>query len=173
MGVEASVAYAGYLVWLAAGLGDFACHRRTDLPRTSGVAESVMHLLQIGVLGVAIVVGLAFELGPAIAWVLAGLVVVHSVLGYVDTRIAFGRKRVILPVEQHLHSVMDMAPVVALGWGVATSWPAAIAGSAVPVLRSPALPVEVWVAVLVPAALLCVLPALSEFVSARKANVGY
>ena len=48
MDTHALLAYCGYLLWLLAGTGDFACHRRTDLPRTSGVAESFAHLLQLG-----------------------------------------------------------------------------------------------------------------------------
>src|SRR4249919_3788771 len=115
MHTELWLAYCGYLIWLLAGLGDFICHRRTDLPHTSGVAESWTHLLQLTTLGGAIMIGLAFDMSAAIALVMCALVAAHAGIGYWDTRIAFRRRRVLLPIEQHIHSVLDMAPIVA--WG--------------------------------------------------------
>jgi hypothetical protein len=170
MHAEYWIAYSGYLVWLSAGLCDFICHRRTDLPHTSGVAESFAHLLQLGLLGTAIVVGLAFEPGRATICAMLVLVVAHAGVGYWDTRIAFQRRRVSLPIEQHIHSVLDMAPIIAFGWVVARSWPAAVNGDWHVALRMPALPASVWVAVLLPAALLCVLPAIAEFRAAVAAK---
>jgi hypothetical protein len=32
-------------VWIAAGLADWLCHRATDIERTAGPAESLLHLL--------------------------------------------------------------------------------------------------------------------------------
>ena len=54
--------YAGYLLWLLAGCVDFHCHRRTDLPHTSGVAESTTHLLELALLGAAVVAWLVFDI---------------------------------------------------------------------------------------------------------------
>jgi hypothetical protein len=166
MHTEAWLAYGGYLIWLSAGLGDFICHRRADLPHTSGVEESFTHLLQLATLGVAIMIGLAFEMSPTIAALMCVLVVTHAGIGYWDTRIAFRRRRVLLPIEQHFHSVLDMAPIVALGWLLAKSWPKVISEWQV-ALRLPALPIQIWVAVLTPAVILCVVPALLEFRAAR------
>ena len=171
MPTELWLAYCGYLVWLSAGLCDFLCHRRTDLPHTSGVAESVTHLLQLALLGAAIVVGLAFETGRATTLLLTVLVAAHALVGYIDTRIAFGRRRVILPVEQHIHSVLDMAPIIALAWLVIRSWPTAVQGDWGIAFRTPAVPLSVWVAVLLPAVVLCVLPAIVEFRAARAVRV--
>ena len=170
MHTELWLAYCGYLAWLSAGLCDFLCHRRTDLPHTSGVAESVTHLLQLVLLGAAIVVGLAFETGRATTLMLTALVAAHALVGYIDTRIAFGRRRVILPVEQHIHSVLDMAPIIALAWLVIRSWPAAVQGDWHIAWRTPAVPMVAWIAVLLPAVVLCVLPAIVEFRAARAAS---
>jgi hypothetical protein len=52
--------YLGYLVWLFAGLGDFLCHRRTDLPHTSGLTKSALHLPQLATIGAGVVLMLAF-----------------------------------------------------------------------------------------------------------------
>ena len=167
---ELLLAYCGYLIWLAAGLGDFICHWRTDLPHTSGVAESFTHLLQLALLAVAVVLAIAFEVGPGSALLLLALVIAHAVVGYIDSQIAFRTRRMVRPVEQHLHSVLDMAPVVGFAWLLITTWPAAIdAGWAVQP-RRPALPFEVWLAMLAPPVVLCVAPALLEFRAAWAAR---
>ena len=166
MDLSLRIAYALYIAWLVAGTCDFLCHRRTDLPRTSGVAESITHLLQLTVLAIAIVVGLAFRIGPAVALLLLALVATHAIVGYVDTRIAFVRGRVISPIEQHLHSVLDMAPIVSLMTLVGATWPAAVSGGAHMTLRDPALSGATWLAILLPAGVLCVVPALLEFKAA-------
>lgn len=170
MPTELWLAYGGYLVWLTAGLADFVCHWRTDLPHTSGVAESATHLIQLALLGLAVVLGVAFEIGPSIALSMLALVIAHAIVGYVDTRIAFARRRVVRPVEQHIHSVLDMAPLIAFAWIVISTWPAATSGSWQWEPRRPALPIGVWLAVLAPPALLSVGPALLEYRAAWAAR---
>jgi hypothetical protein len=157
----ALLAYVAYLVWLLAGLCDFACHRHTDLPRTSGLAESRLHLLQLALIGGGIVLALAFAASAALAATLCLVAFAHAVTGYLDTRSAFP-KRAILPVEQHVHSVLDMAPLIALFLWLVVNWPAITDGGGFH-LRQPALPPAIWLATLAPAALLCVLPAALEF----------
>ena len=168
MPLELRLAFLAYLAWLVVGLGDFLCHWRTDLPHTSGVAESTTHLLQLVLLAIAVALGLAFEVNLAVALLLLGLVIAHAAVGYWDTRIAFRRRRVLLPIEQHIHSVLDMAPMIGFAWLVISAWPAAADGWALQA-RQPALPIVVWIAFLLPPAVLCVLPALLEFRAAWKA----
>ncbi|NUO75868.1 MAG: hypothetical protein HOQ32_07625 [Lysobacter sp.] len=151
-----SAIYAVYLIWLLAGGLDFACHRRTDLASTSGLRESALHLLQLALMGGGIVLWLALPIGRALLAVLVVVVAAHAVLGYLDTRQAYGR-RDIRPFEQHLHSVLDIAPVAALCWVAVTT-----AGGADDERITP-LPVRTWAAVLVPAVALCVIPACLEF----------
>lgn len=163
------LAWLGLVAWLLAGTLDFACHRRTDLPHTSGLPESTLHLLQLGLVGAAIILGMLFELSSALIAALALLVLLHAVVGYADTRQAFPR-RPILPFEQHVHSVLDMAPWIGLGVAVASTWPSALAGDWSVALRRPALPPLVWSMVLVPAALLAWWPALLEWRAAWRAR---
>lgn len=160
------LAYAGYLVWLTAGALDFACHRRTDLPHTSGVGESALHLVQLALCGGAIAIGMVFAVERTIALILALLVAAHAVTGYLDTQQAYPR-RAIRPFEQHVHSVLDMAPPIALGLVVACAWPLQGGGIA---LRDPPLPWWAWAMVLLPALALCGWPALVEFRDAWRAR---
>ena len=167
---ELCLGYCAYLVWLGAGLGDFLCHWRTDLPHTSGVAESITHLLQLALLAIAVILALAFEVGPGSALLLLALVMAHALVGYIDTAIAFRTRRMVRPVEQHLHSVLDMAPVVGFAWLLITTWPAATDAGWALQSRQPVLPVEAWLAMLVPPVVLCVVPALLEFRAAWAAR---
>lgn len=164
------IAYAFYLTWLVAGFTDFMLHRRTDLPHTSGLHESAFHLLQLALIGAALASCLLFEMGRSVAVLLVALVSLHAVCGYLDTRWAF-RRRMLSPMEQHIHSVLDMAPIVGLAWVTAATWPAAITGGWNVTPRQPALDPGVWFAVLLPALLLCVVPAALEFRAAWKARV--
>lgn len=151
--------YLGYLVWLLAGTADFICRRRTDLPHTSGLRESSLHLLQLGLMGMGLTMALAFALTRAVLAVLALLVLVHAVVGYLDTRSAYGRRE-LRPVEQHVHSVLDMAPIAGLAIAVFVYADLSQGGWR---WREPALGAPVWAAIIGPALLLCVAPALLEF----------
>jgi hypothetical protein len=151
--------WLGYAIWLLAGLADFHCHRRAGLTGTSGVAEARLHLLQIGLLGVATVLVLAFRPGLGLTGVVAILVVAHAIVAYFDTRTAYG-VRPITPFEQHVHSILDLAPWIALGV-LATRRVDEGMGLGLS-LRTPALPAALWLAVLLPSAMCCALPAALE-----------
>jgi hypothetical protein len=170
MTTELRIAGAAYLAWLACGLCDFIAHWRTDLPHTSGFAESATHLVQLAMLGVAVVIVLGFEPGQGSAMLLLLLVLAHAAVGYVDTRIAFAAPRVLSPFEQHVHSVLDMAPVVALGWYAASTWPAAAEGGWALQARRPLPSTAVWFAVLAPAMALWGVPAGFESVAGWRAR---
>lgn len=172
MPIEFWLAYCGYLIWLTVGLGDFIAHWRTDLPHTSGVPESATHLIQLGLLGMAVVGALAFEVGRSSVLLMLVLVIAHAVVGYIDTRIAFRCRRVLFPIEQHIHSVLDMAPIIAFAWWVISTWPAATNPGWQLDPRQPALPVAIWLAAIVPAVLLCGVPAVMEFRAAWTARHG-
>jgi hypothetical protein len=165
------LAYPLYWIWVIAGWCDFLCHRVTGLPTTSGLAESRLHLLQLASMGVAIILLLSLEPTAGLALVLLVLVVAHAIAGYLDTRVAFTAGRTILPVEQHLHSVLDIAPW--LGWGAVT-WRVATLPSTdwALIARDDALPWPTWAMVLGPALVLCGLPALTEFAAAARAAQG-
>ena len=156
------LALALYWLWTIAGRLDFVCHRRTNLSSTSGLAESRLHLVQLVLMGAGTVLVLWLQATAALAVVLLAVVIAHAVAGYRDTRNAFEAGRTILPVEQHLHSILDIAPWVA--WA-AVAWRAASAPSIDWTLsvRSPAIAWTTWAMVLVPAAVLCVWPALIEY----------
>jgi hypothetical protein len=163
------LAYAGYLAWLVAGAADFVCHARADLARTSGLRESGLHVIEMTLCAGLLLAWLIFDPGLGVFLVQFALVLAHAVAGYLDTRAAW-RRRVITPVEQHLHSVLDLAPWIALGIVAYANAPAALqAGWPVAVRETP-LPPRLWALVLVPAMLLCGLPLAREFWRAAAAR---
>lgn len=160
-------AWAGYLVWLLAGSVDFLLHRRSDLAHTSGLAESSLHGIQLGLLGLAVLAWLAFAPGLGLTLVLGALVLAHALVGYADTRVAWPR-RSITPLEQHVHSILDLAPWIALGcivWGQGGQ----ARGNGWGLQPDPA-PLPLWALLLAPAGLCCILPWALEYRSALAAR---
>ena len=102
-----------YPVWLLAGAGDYICHRRTNIERTSGATESWMHLAQFGCLAIAFACALLLEISAAVFVAMVLLVLTHSLLAYIDARYTEDRRR-ILPIEQTIHGFMDVLPLVAV-----------------------------------------------------------
>ncbi len=147
-----------YLLWLAAGAMDFRLHRASNIEATSGLRESRLHLVQIGILGLATVLWLCFRASPSLLAVLLALVSLHAITGYWDTRVAYPT-RAIRPVEQHVHSILDLAPWIAVGV-VYWSMPDNQGGAA---LTFEPAPLDIWLFAIAPALILTVLPALVEF----------
>ncbi|HDS1556773.1 TPA: hypothetical protein QEL11_000579 [Stenotrophomonas maltophilia] len=113
--MSASAIMVLYVLWLAAGTLDFHFHRRTDLPHTSGLRESTLHGVQLGLVGTGVLAWLLLADTRALAVLLAVLAAAHAIAGYLDTASADGRRR-ISPAEQHVHSVLDVAPWLFVLW---------------------------------------------------------
>ena len=130
-------------------------------------AEALRHHGADEGLGGPVLMALALHLGVALLLLVA--VVVHAVVGYLDTRTAFGR-RTLFPSEQHIHSVLDMAPWIALACYVVFASPGVDAWSWRITLRAAGADPALWVALIVPALLLCGVPAAWEFRAAWRAR---
>jgi hypothetical protein len=108
-------------LWLAAGFGDWLCHRRTDISKTSGAKESALHLLMLGEIGIPILAGLFLEINALVLAIMCVGCVMHAATAFWDTRYAVTR-RTIAPIEQHIHSFQDVIPVMALGVVALLHW---------------------------------------------------
>ena len=150
--------HALYLTWLIAGALDFSLHRASSIESTSGLRESRLHLAQIAILALAATLWLSFRPSPAVFAMFLALVILHAVTGYWDTRVAYP-KRAIRPVEQHVHSILDIAPWIAAG-AIYWSMPSEAYGSAF--MLHPR-PLALWLFAFVPALFLTGVPAVHEF----------
>lgn len=112
---DALVALLGYglfPVWLVAGLGDWLCHRRTNIERTSGQRESLLHLAQAAQLAPALLAVVFLEIDAAVLALVVACVAIHTFTAYWDLRFTTGRRH-ISPMEQVIHSLLLLLPVFA------------------------------------------------------------
>jgi hypothetical protein len=99
-------------VWMAMGLADYFCHRATDIEHTAGTQESLLHLVQFGLVGIPLTAALFLQVNAALLVVTAIFVVLHHVVAYIDVRYANATRQV-RPVEQMVHSFLEILPITA------------------------------------------------------------
>ncbi|MBV8673668.1 MAG: hypothetical protein JOZ33_09565 [Acidobacteriaceae bacterium] len=96
-------------VWSMAGFLDWLWHRQTKIETTSGVKESMMHLLMMAETGAPIMLGLFLEMNAgALALMGAGWLLHEATVAWDVSYTASRRK--IPPREQHTHSYMQSIP---------------------------------------------------------------
>jgi hypothetical protein len=99
--------------WLAAGAADWLCHRRAHIADTSGPRESLLHLLLYAEIVLPVMLALWFDISAGLLAVMAAGVVAHLFTSWWDTAYAQPRRR-IAPIEQQVHSWLEMLPLFAL-----------------------------------------------------------
>ncbi|EJO61292.1 diguanylate cyclase [Burkholderia multivorans] len=100
-------------LWIAAGFVDWLCHRRSQIASTSGLRESLLHVAQLVEVGIPLLVALLFEIDLTVLALMAAGFVLHEFTALADVRYAVSRRDV-SPFEQHVHSFLEMMPLVAL-----------------------------------------------------------
>jgi hypothetical protein len=158
------LAYLGvflFPLWLAAGVADYLCHRRTAIESTSGFRESLLHGAQAGQLGVALLAGLFLEITTLVAAVMILAIVAHSVTSYWDLAYTTGR-RYISPLEQTVHSFLEWIPIVAVSIVVLLHWDRITAGSFELRLKSDPLPAWQVTVILATVLIVLVIPLCEE-----------
>lgn len=99
--------------WMAAGAADWLCHRRTRIERTSGPKESALHLLLYAQITLPVMLALFLEITAAMLLIMAAGVAAHMLTSWWDTSFSQPR-RYIAPIEQLVHSWLEMVPMFAL-----------------------------------------------------------
>jgi hypothetical protein len=96
-------------VWSVAGFLDWLWHRQTNIETTSGVKESIMHLVMMAEAGAPILTGLFLEMNAgALALMSAGWLL-HELTVAWDVSYSVSRRKI--PTrEQHTHSYMQTVP---------------------------------------------------------------
>src|ERR1700733_11931890 len=100
-------------VWLFMGLADYFCHRASDIEHTTGTRESVMHLVQYTFAGLPLMAALFLRINAGVLMLMAVFVILHHAVAYMDVRYANQLRRV-TPVEQMVHSFLEIIPLTAL-----------------------------------------------------------
>jgi hypothetical protein len=108
-------------LWLAAGFADYLCHRASHIEATSGPKESALHLLQFAEMAVPILAAIFLEINALIILIMIVCLVLHEATAIWDVRYAYATREV-TPIEQHVHSFLEMLPLMGLTIIVILHW---------------------------------------------------
>lgn len=122
---EAAVSVLLYFIlplWLAAGFADYLCHRATNIEATSGYKESLLHLLMFFEVGVPLLAAIFLEINAlVIATMIIGFIA-HQLTALWDTSFANDKRR-ITPLEQQIHSFLELLPLAGMLIVIILHWP--------------------------------------------------
>jgi hypothetical protein len=109
-------------VWLAAGVADWLCHRAAEIERTTGPKESLIHLLMLAEVSLPVMAGLFLEITSPVLGLMIASFVLHDSTALWDVSYALTRRE-ISPIEQHVHSYLEMMPLMAIAFLAVLHWP--------------------------------------------------
>lgn len=166
-------------VWLIAGFADWLCHRATHIESTTGAKESLIHLLMFAEVGIPLLAAMFLEVNALVIAVMIVTFFVHEATAMWDVRYAT-TARTVSPIEQHVHSFLEMIPLMGLVIVVALHWGQFLAlfGAGTEKARfdltwkQEQLPVTYIAAVMVIIVLFELLPYVEEFFRGLRANAG-
>jgi hypothetical protein len=118
---QAVLMYFVLPVWLAAGFADYLCHRATCIETTSGWKESLLHLLQFGEMAIPTLAAIFLEINALVILAMIVCLFAHQATAMWDVSYAY-RRREIRPTEQHVHSFLEMLPLMGLLIVVTLHW---------------------------------------------------
>jgi hypothetical protein len=109
-------------LWLAAGIADWICHRATDIEHTTGAKESLLHLLMLAEASIPVLAGFFLEVTTPVAALMIASFFLHEATALWDVSYAVTRRNV-TPIEQHVHSFLEMVPLMAVSFVAVLHWP--------------------------------------------------
>jgi hypothetical protein len=113
-------------VWLAAGIADWLCHRASSIETTTGPKESIIHLLMLTEAAVPVLCGMFLEITSPILALMIVAVLLHDATALWDVGYAVTMREV-TPIEQHVHSFLEVVPVMAVAFVSVLHWPQLLA----------------------------------------------
>jgi hypothetical protein len=109
-------------MWVAAGVADWICHRASDIEHTGGVKESLLHLLMQAELGVPALGALFLEITSPLFALMIAAFLLHEATVLWDVAYAVSRREV-TPIEQSVHSFLELVPLMAVSLLATLHWP--------------------------------------------------
>jgi uncharacterized membrane protein len=100
---------------------DYLCHRAAHIERTSGWPESVLHFLEMAEMAIPVMAALFLEINAAVILLMIVCFLLHQATALWDLYYAAARREV-GPIEQHVHSFLEMVPLMGLLLVVALHW---------------------------------------------------
>jgi hypothetical protein len=108
-------------LWLAAGFADYLCHRTSHIEETSGWKESALHILQFVEMGLPVLAALLLEINAGVILFMIVCLVFHELTALWDISYASTRREIGV-IEQHVHSFLEMLPLMGLLLVIAVHW---------------------------------------------------
>jgi len=108
-------------LWLLAGLTDYFLHKRTRIEDNAGTKESLLHAAQLTEAGVPVLLGLLLDINAFVILIMLVALVVHEFTALWDVSYAHTR-RYISPLEQHVHSFLEVLPIMAVSFVTVLYW---------------------------------------------------
>lgn len=108
-------------VWLIAGFADYLCHRATNIETTAGLKETFIHLLMFLEMGTPLLAALFLDINALVIGFMIVMFFCHEATALWDVSYAVTARRV-SPVEQHIHSFLEMVPLMALLLVISRHW---------------------------------------------------
>ncbi|MEU5269307.1 diguanylate cyclase [Streptomyces hygroscopicus] len=108
-------------LWFVPAVADWLMHRRTRIEDTSGTRESALHALMMTEAGVPVAMGLLARVNPLVLSVMGGAAIAHGATALWDVSLATGEREV-RPVEQHIHSFLEVLPLSAMAFTCCLHW---------------------------------------------------
>jgi hypothetical protein len=96
--------------WVAAGVVDWWCHRRTRIEDSAGLPESLSHVAMLAQAGLPATLGLFLEVDPPLLALTYAAAATHTATAYADVAYAAPRRQV-PPTEQHAHAFLEVLPL--------------------------------------------------------------
>ena len=118
---QAILMYGLVPLWIAAGLADWFCHRSTDIAHTSGLRENLLHWLLMAEGGLVLVAVALFEVNAAVLLIAFAGFLAHELTTYLELRYTV-EKREVRPVEQMVHSFMELLPLAIIALLAVLQW---------------------------------------------------
>lgn len=100
-------------LWLAAGFADYLCHRAARIALHSGAKESVLHLLQFAEMAVPVLAAMFLDINALVIAVMIVAFMLHEATALWDVKYA-SETREVTPIEQHVHSFLEMLPLMGI-----------------------------------------------------------
>lgn len=100
-------------IWFLAGFADWLCHRASRIDITAGPKESLIHLLMYAEIAGPLLACLFLDINALIILLMILAFLVHEATALWDVTYATRHRRV-SPLEQHVHSFLEMVPLMAI-----------------------------------------------------------
>jgi hypothetical protein len=166
-------------VWLMAGFADWLCHRASNIERTTGAKESLLHLLMFAELGLPLLAAIFLQINAGIIALMIIAFFIHEATALWDVNYAV-TARDVTPIEQHVHSFLEMIPLMAILFVVSRHWEQFLAlfGFGAEAARfdlawkEPPLPATYVLSIMTAILLFELIPYIEEFLRGLRANRG-